>query len=98
MSTFFMFGKYTSDAIKDMSLERTKYVIDEIRKLGGRGQRHACPFGRIRFAILCDPAQYRRGAQGFGGVKSIDGHLIFHLPGGYHRGVRSVDRKRLAPI
>ena len=35
MSTFFMFGKYTSDAIKDMSLERTKYVIDEIRKIGG---------------------------------------------------------------
>jgi uncharacterized protein with GYD domain len=35
MATFFMFGKYTSDAIKDMSLERTKYVMDEIRKLGG---------------------------------------------------------------
>jgi uncharacterized protein with GYD domain len=35
MATFFMFGSYTADAIKDLSIERTQLAIDEIKKLGG---------------------------------------------------------------
>jgi uncharacterized protein with GYD domain len=35
MATFFMFGKYTSAAIKEMSIERTQQTADEIKKLGG---------------------------------------------------------------
>ena len=35
MKTFFMFGKYTSEAIREMSVERTQQVIVEIRSLGG---------------------------------------------------------------
>ena len=35
MSTFFMFGKYTADAIKAISIERTQQGIAEIKKLGG---------------------------------------------------------------
>ena len=35
MKTFFMFGKYTSEAIRDMSVERTQQVIAAIRALGG---------------------------------------------------------------
>ena len=35
MATFFMFGKYTADAIKQMSLERTDQVVKEIKNLGG---------------------------------------------------------------
>jgi uncharacterized protein with GYD domain len=35
MKTFFMFGKYTSEAIRDMSVERTQQVIAAIRELGG---------------------------------------------------------------
>lgn len=35
MKTFFMFGKYTSEAIRELSVERTQKVISEIRKLGG---------------------------------------------------------------
>ena len=35
MKTFFMFGKYTSEAIREMSVERTQQVIAEIRSLGG---------------------------------------------------------------
>ena len=35
MKTFFMFGKYTAEAIRELSVERTQKVISEIRKLGG---------------------------------------------------------------
>ena len=35
MSTFFMFGNYTSDAIKEISIKRTEKAIDTIQQLGG---------------------------------------------------------------
>jgi uncharacterized protein with GYD domain len=35
MSTYFMFGKYSSEAIKGVSPERTKKANDIILKLGG---------------------------------------------------------------
>jgi uncharacterized protein with GYD domain len=35
MATFFMFGKYTSEAIKEVSIERTHQAVAEIKKLGG---------------------------------------------------------------
>lgn len=36
MATFFMLGKYTSQAIKEMSVERTSQVVNEIKNLGGK--------------------------------------------------------------
>ncbi|MBA7607096.1 hypothetical protein ES703_14248 [subsurface metagenome] len=35
MATFFMFGKYSSEAIKDTSAERTDKAISLIKKFGG---------------------------------------------------------------
>ena len=35
MDTFFMFGKYTSDAFKEISASRTKQAVDVINNLGG---------------------------------------------------------------
>jgi uncharacterized protein with GYD domain len=35
MATFFMFGKYTSEAIREISIERTQQVVAEIKKLRG---------------------------------------------------------------
>lgn len=35
MATFFMFGKYTADAIREMSAERTQQAVDAVKKLGG---------------------------------------------------------------
>jgi len=35
MATFFMFGKYTSEAIREISIERTQQAVAEIKKLGG---------------------------------------------------------------
>ncbi len=35
MATFFMFGKYTCEAIREVSIERTQEAVNEIEKLGG---------------------------------------------------------------
>ncbi|MFO7964620.1 MAG: GYD domain-containing protein [Desulfobacterales bacterium] len=35
MATFFMFGKYNADTVKDISITRTQKGIEEIKKLGG---------------------------------------------------------------
>ncbi|MFZ7126561.1 MAG: GYD domain-containing protein [Desulfobacterales bacterium] len=35
MATFFMFGKYSSESIRGMSLDRTQQAIEAIRELGG---------------------------------------------------------------
>ena len=36
METFFLFGKYSSDALNKISTERTRKAINTIQKLGGR--------------------------------------------------------------
>jgi uncharacterized protein with GYD domain len=36
MNTYFMFGKYSAEAIKGVSAERTKKANDIILKLGGK--------------------------------------------------------------
>jgi len=38
MATYFMFGKYSVDAIKAISAERTQKVIDVVKKSGGEVQ------------------------------------------------------------
>ena len=35
MATFFMFGKYSSEDVKEMSAERTDKVVGLIKKFGG---------------------------------------------------------------
>lgn len=35
MAIFFMFGKYTCDAIKDISIQRTEQAVKTIQQLGG---------------------------------------------------------------
>jgi uncharacterized protein with GYD domain len=35
MTTFFMFGRYTTDSIQKISAERTQTAVDTIKKMGG---------------------------------------------------------------
>ena len=35
MATFFMFGKYSSEALKEISAERTEKAMEIFKKLGG---------------------------------------------------------------
>lgn len=36
MTTFFLFGKYSADALKKISAERTRKAINTVQRLGGR--------------------------------------------------------------
>ena len=36
MTTFFMFGKYSSDSLKKISSDRTRKAVSTIQKFGGR--------------------------------------------------------------
>ena len=36
MATFFMFGRYSAEAIKEISVKRTDLVVKEIKKLKGK--------------------------------------------------------------
>jgi uncharacterized protein with GYD domain len=36
MATFFLFGNYNVESIREMSIERTERVVAEIEKLGGQ--------------------------------------------------------------
>lgn len=35
MTTFFMFGKYSSAAVREISADRTRRAVDEIKSMGG---------------------------------------------------------------
>lgn len=36
MTTFFMFGKYSQEAVKGVSSERTRKAVETVTKLGGK--------------------------------------------------------------
>ncbi len=36
MATFFMFGKYSSESVKKIAIERTEKVVNVIESLGGK--------------------------------------------------------------
>lgn len=60
MTTFFMFGKYSSEALKGISAERTKQSIELIKKYGGEVVSIYALFGEkdlafiVKFPTLAD--------------------------------------------
>ena len=54
MATFFMFGKYTSEAAKNISAERTAKARELIEKLGGRVEDIYVLLGEYDLVIIAD--------------------------------------------
>jgi uncharacterized protein with GYD domain len=60
MTTFFMFGKYSSEAVKGISAERTKHSVELIKKYGGEMVSIYALFGEkdlvfiVKFRTLAD--------------------------------------------
>ncbi len=52
MATFFMFGKYSSEAVKGMSPKRTKVVEDVIKKFGGKTESMYALLGERDLVII----------------------------------------------
>ena len=87
MATFLMFGKYSAQAMKEMSPGRTQKAVDLIKKLGGEVKGMYALLGQIRPGFHRDPAGNRGGHEGFPGPEQDDGHRLCHLPGSDRGGV-----------
>lgn len=54
MATFFMFGKYSSEALKQMSAERTDRAVSLIKKFGGEVKSMYALLGEQDLALIVD--------------------------------------------
>ena len=54
MATFFMFGKYSSEAAKRISAERTEKAREAIEKLGGQVREIYVLLGEYDLVIIAD--------------------------------------------
>ncbi len=54
MATFFMFGKYTPESLKQVSEVRTTKVLHQIKKLGGRVKDVYALLGRFDLVLIVD--------------------------------------------
>ena len=54
MATFFMFGKYTMEGVKGMSVERTKKIIGVIEKAGGKMNSMHALLGQNDLVFIAD--------------------------------------------
>jgi uncharacterized protein with GYD domain len=54
MATFFMFGKYSSEALKEMSAERTEKAVSLIKKFGGEVKSMYALLGEQDLILIVD--------------------------------------------
>ena len=54
MATFFMMGKYTPEAVKGISADRTKGADDFIKKLGGEVKSMYALLGEFDLALIVE--------------------------------------------
>ncbi len=54
MSTFIMFGKYSAEALKKMSPERTEKVVDLLRQFGGEVKSMYALLGQNDLLLIVD--------------------------------------------
>ena len=54
MATFFMFGKYSSEALKEMGAERTEKAVNLIKKFGGEVNSMYALLGEQDLVLIVD--------------------------------------------
>lgn len=54
MATFFMFGKYSSEALREMSAERTEKAVNLIKKLDGEVDSMYATLGENDLVFIVD--------------------------------------------
>lgn len=54
MAKFFMYGKYSQEAIKGISADRTKKALDEIAKAGGKVNSMYALLGKYDIVLITD--------------------------------------------
>ncbi|MFC1729145.1 GYD domain-containing protein [candidate division KSB1 bacterium] len=61
MSTFLMLGKYSSEAFKEISTDRTSYAVNLIKKLGGEVHSMFALLGEIDLVFVVDFPSIEQG-------------------------------------
>jgi len=54
MAKFFMYGKYTKEAMGDISADRTKKALDAIAKVGGKVNSMYALLGKYDIVLITD--------------------------------------------
>ncbi len=54
MAKFFMYGKYTKEAMEDISADRTKKALDAIAKAGGKVNSMYALLGKYDVVLIAD--------------------------------------------
>ncbi len=73
MSTFFIFGKYSSEAVKEISAERTKKVISLIEKFGGKTSSMYALLGEYDLVFIVDFAGTEQAIKASVGLTKLTG-------------------------
>jgi uncharacterized protein with GYD domain len=54
VATFFMYGKYSQEAVKGISADRTKKALDAIAKVGGKVKSMYALLGKYDIVLIVD--------------------------------------------
>ena len=81
MSTFFMFGKYSSaETIKQISADRTKKVVDIIHDYGGEAKAMYAMLGAYDLILIVDFVNINDALQASVAITKLTGITFSTLP------------------
>ena len=80
MATYFMLGKYSSDAIKDVAADRTEKAIHLIKELDGKVHSMYALLGRYDLAMIVDLADNETAMKASLGLSLLTGITFTTLP------------------
>jgi uncharacterized protein with GYD domain len=80
MATFLMFGKYSAEALKGMSAQRTKKASDFIKKLGGKVTAMYAMLGHADLLLIVDLPGMEQAIQASVGLGKMTGVAFCTAP------------------
>lgn len=73
MATFFMFGKYSSEAVKGMCAERTDKIVSLIKKFGGEVNSMHALLGKIDLIFIANFPQIEQAIKASVALSKLTG-------------------------
>ncbi len=73
MATFFMFGKYSSEALKGISDERTKNAVSAIEKCGGKVKSMYALLGEYDLVLIVELPGTKEAVKASLGLNKLTG-------------------------
>lgn len=80
MSTYFMFGKYSLEAVKGITAERTKKAVSLIEKFGGKVSSMYALMGEYDLVLIVDFAKVEDAIKTSVALSKLTGIAFFTSP------------------